>query len=128
MNQEIEDYIAGIMEDGDLTGAPDIFTGTSSEIRLPENHAVLVTADQVENVVQTLYKATIKVMVSSPTDSREDHATLAKEVRALIEAALPTPSGFTVGGLVIRSCGTGTTEDNRWLTTCEAMLGLTFPA
>jgi outer membrane PBP1 activator LpoA protein len=77
MNQAIEDYLAGLFTSAQLTPAPEVFTGTSSEIRTPESHAILVLADSIENVVGPLHRATVKILVSSPTDNRMQHATLA---------------------------------------------------
>jgi hypothetical protein len=44
MNQAIEDYLAGLFASAQLVPAPDVFTGTSSDIRPPESDAILPVA------------------------------------------------------------------------------------
>jgi hypothetical protein len=96
MNQAIEDYLAGLFTTAQLTPAPEVFTGTSSDIRTPETHAILVLADSIENVVGPLHRATVKILVSSPTDNRAQHATLAHAVKGIMEGVLPAANGFTI--------------------------------
>jgi hypothetical protein len=124
MNQAIEDYLAGLFTTAQLTPAPEVFTGTSSDIRTPESHAILVLADSIENVVGPLHRATVKILVSSPTDNRAQHATLAGAVKGIMEGALPAASGFTVGGFRTKANSTAVTDDDRWLTTIEGILGV----
>jgi hypothetical protein len=129
MNQHIEDYLAELV--GNLGSGVEIFTGTTSDIRTPESHAVLVLADQVEGVVGNLYKATVKLSVSSPADSssRAAHMDLVDDVRdAFIE---PLPSAGSLGitsievrGFHITSHSTGVSDDGRWITTIEALIGV----
>lgn len=66
MNQAIEDYLAGLFTSAQLTPAPEVFTGTSAEVRTPESHAVLVLADSIENVVGPLHRATVKILYLHP--------------------------------------------------------------
>ncbi len=89
MNQAIEDYLAGLFTSAQIVPAPEVFTGTSSDIRTPESHAILVLADSIENVVGPLHRATVKILVSSPTDDRAQHAALAHAVKGIMEGALP---------------------------------------
>lgn len=124
MNQQIEDYLAGLIEGGDLTLTPEIFTGTSASVRTPESHAVLVLADEIETVVASLYLVKTKVVVSSPTDDRSEHATMAAEVKSILEGTLDSSDDFIVGGYRSRSNSTATTDDGRWITTMEGVLGI----
>ena len=128
MNQDIEDYLAGLVADADLDEVPAVFTGTSSAVRSEETaaHAVLCLADDVQNVVGTLYRATVKLSVSSPPEDREGHATIARALVAMLEgaAAADDDSPITVGGAAIRSVVTTVADDERWLTTVEAVLGV----
>jgi hypothetical protein len=124
MNQLIEDYLAGLVENAALEPKPEVFTGTSAAIRSPESHAVLVLADDIENVVGPLHRATVKLSVSSPTDDRAGHAALARAVKALLASPLPAANGFSVAGVKIGTSTTGVTDDNRWLSSTEALLGI----
>ena len=124
MNQAIEDYLAGLLTSAQLSPAPEVFTGTSSEVRTPESHAILVLADSIENVVGPLHRATVKILVSSPTDDRAQHAALAQVVKEVMEGILPAANGFTVGGFRTRSHATAVSDDDRWLTTIEGILGV----
>lgn len=124
MNQVIEDYLAALFTSAPLDPAPEVFTGTSADIRTPETHAILVLADSIENVVGPLHRATVKIMVSSPTDDRTQHAALAHAVKGIMEGALPAANGFTVGGFRTKSHATAVTDDGRWLTTIEGILGV----
>ena len=124
MNQAIEDYLAGLFTSAQLVPAPEVFTGTSSDIRTPESHAILVLADSIENVVGPLHRATVKILVSSPTDNRTQHAALAHAVKGIMEGVLPPASGFTVGGFRTKAHATAVTDDDRWLTTIEGILGV----
>lgn len=128
MNQAIENYLAELIATMPFIPAPAIFTGTSSSIRPPEFHAVLVLADSIETVLASLHLATIKIMVTSPTDDRVQHATLAQAVKDVMEGELPAASGFTVGGFRTRSHTTAVSDDDRWLTTIEGVLGLEWSA
>ena len=124
MNQAIEDYLAGLFTSAQLIPAPEVFTGTSSDIRTPEAHAVLVLADSIENVVGPLHRATVKILVSSPTDNRSQHAALAHAVKGIMEGVLPAADGFTIGGFRTKANSTAVTDDGRWLTTIEGILGV----
>jgi len=124
MNQAIEDYLDELMSSIPFVPAPEVFTGTSSNIRQPQSHAVLVLADSIDNVVGPLHLATIKIMVSSPTDDRAQHAALAKAVKDVMEGSLPAANGFTVGGFRTRSHATAVSDDDRWLSTIEGVLGV----
>jgi hypothetical protein len=124
MNQAIEDYLAGLFATAQLVPAPNVFTGTSSDIRTPDSDAILVLADSIENVVGPLHRATVKILVSSPTDDRAQHAALAHAVKDIIEAALPAAIDFKVGGFRTKSHATAVTDDDRWLTTIEGILGV----
>jgi hypothetical protein len=83
-----------------------------------------VLADSIENVVGPLHRATVKILVSSPTDNRTQHAALAHAVKGIMEGALPPASGFTVGGFRTKAHATAVTDDDRWLTTIEGILGV----
>ncbi len=124
MNQAIEDYLAGLVTTAGVVPASDVFTGTSAEVRTPESHAILVLADSIENVVGPLHRATVKILVSSPTDDRTEHADLANAVKSAMEGTLPAASAFMVGGFRTKSHTTTVTDDGRWLTTIEGILGV----
>lgn len=124
MNQAIEDYLAAIITEAEIVPAPAVFTGTSAEVRTPESHAVLVLADSIENIVGPLHRATVKILISSPTDDRSEHAQLANQAKAIMEGTLPAASGFQVGGFRSRNHSTAATDDGRWLTTIEGILGV----
>jgi hypothetical protein len=124
MNQAIEDYLAGLFTSAQLIPAPEVFTGTSADVRTPESHAILVLADSIENVVGPLHRATVKILVSSPTDDRPQHTALAQAARGIMEGALPAANGFTVGGFRTKANTTAVTDDDRWLTTLEGILGV----
>ena len=121
MNQAIESYFVALLAAADLDHSPEIFPGTSAEIRVPETHAVLCIVDACECVIAGLHKAQVRLAVSSPTDSRADHAALAAQIRTAVEGTLPAGTGFTVGGWRTRSNGTVATDDGRWVTSCEGM-------
>jgi hypothetical protein len=129
MNQHIEDYLAELV--GNLGQDVEVFTGTSSDVRTPESHAVLVLADQVEGVVGSLYKATVKVSISSPADAstRSSHIDLVDEVREAFTEPLPSAQslGITaieVRGFHITNHTAGVSEDGRWITSIEALIGV----
>ena len=133
MNQHIENYLAQLV--GTVADGVDIFTGTSSEIRIPEDHAILVLADQVEGVLGNLYKGTIKISISSPADSstRESHIDIVDDVRSLFSEPLPSAQSFgitaiEIGGFHLSNHTTGISDDGRWLSTVEAMVGIYVPA
>jgi hypothetical protein len=130
MNQHIEDYLAELV--GNLGQDVEVFTGTSSDVRTPESHAVLVLADQVEGVVGSLYKATVKVSISSPADAstRSSHIDLVDEVREAFTEPLPSAQnlGITaidVRGFHITNHNAGVSDDGRWVTSIEALIGVT---
>lgn len=123
MNQTIEDYFLELLSDAALAGAPDIYPGTCPEIRQPDNAAILVVADSVECVISTLYKAGVKLVVSSPAEDREAHAAMAAAVRDVVEGALPDSEVFSVGGWRTRTHLTQVSEDSRWLTSIEGVFG-----
>ena len=124
MNQAIEDYLAGLLASAEIVPAPEVFTGTSTAVRTPESHAILVLADSIENIVGPLHRATVKILVSSPTDDRAQHAALAHAVKGIMEGTLPAANGFTVGGFRTKAHATAVTDDDRWLTTIEGILGV----
>ena len=124
MNQAIEDYLAEWIENAALDPVSKVFTGTSSAIRAPESHAVLVTADNIEHVVGPLYRANIRITVSSPTDDRAEHKAIAQGIRALLTGELPVADGFTAAGLKPTTFTTAVSDDNRWLTSMEGILGI----
>jgi hypothetical protein len=130
MNQHIEDYLAELV--GNLGQDVEVFTGTSSDVRTPESHAVLVLADQVEGVVGSLYKATIKFSISSPADTstRSAHIDLVDEVREAFTEPLPSAQslGITVievRGFHITNHTAAVSDDGRWVTSIEALIGVT---
>ena len=113
----------------------EIFTGTSSEIRTPEDHAILVLADQVEGVVGTLHKATVKISISSPADAttRDSHMDLLDDVRDLFTQPLPSAQSYgitaiEIGGFHLSNHTTGVSDDGRWVSTVEAIVGIYTPA
>jgi hypothetical protein len=129
MNQHIEDYLAELV--GNLGQDVEVFTGTSADVRTPESHAVLVLADQVEGVVGSLYKATVKVSISSPADAstRSSHIDLVDEVREAFTEPLPSAQslGITaieVRGFHITNHNAGVSDDGRWVTSIEALIGV----
>lgn len=133
MNQHIENYLAQLV--GTVAGDVDIFTGTSSEIRTPEDHAILVLADQVEGVVGTLHKATVKISISSPADAttRDSHMDLLDDVRDLFTQPLPSAQSYgitaiEIGGFHLSNHTTGVSDDGRWVSTVEAIVGIYTPA
>ena len=103
---------------------PEVFTGTSAAIRPPESHAVLVAADSIENVVGPLYRATIRITVSSPTDNRTEHAAIAQGIKARLDGTLPEADGFIAAGYKPATFTTAVSDDGRWLTSMEGILGL----
>ena len=133
MNQHIENYLAQLV--GTVAGDVDIFTGTSSEIRTPEDHAILVLADQVEGVLGNLYKGTIKISITSPADSstRDSHMDIVDDVRTIFSEALPSAQSFgitaiEIGGFHLSNHTTGVSDDGRWVSSIEAVVGLYVPA
>jgi hypothetical protein len=124
MNQAIEDYLAALIGSADIDPAPEIFTGTSAAIRTPESHAVLVTADEIENVVGPLHRAKIRIIVSSPTDDRAAHAAIAQAIRPLLTGSLPAATGFHAAGFKAGAFTTAVSDDNRWVTSLEGILGI----
>lgn len=133
MNQHIENYLAQLV--GTVAGDVDIFTGTSSEIRIPEGHAILVLADQVEGVVGNLHKATVKISISSPADAttRNSHMDLLDDVRDLFTQLLPSAQSYgitaiEIGGFHLSNHTTGVSDDGRWVSTVEAIVGIYAPA
>lgn len=133
MNQHIENYLSELVST--VAGDVDIFTGTSSEIRTPEDHAILVLADQVEGVVGTLHKATVKISISSPADAttRDSHMDLLDDVRDLFTQPLPSAQSYgitaiEIGGFHLSNHTTGVSDDGRWVSTVEAIVGIYTPA
>lgn len=132
MNQHIENYLSQLV--ATVAGDVEIFTGTSSEIRTPEDHAILVLADQVEGVVGNLHKATVKISISSPADSstRDSHMDLVDDVRDLFTQPLPSAQSLSItaieiGGFHLSNHTTGVSDDGRWVSTIEAMVGVYTP-
>ena len=133
MNQHIEDYLAELV--GNLGNDIEVFTGTSSDVRTPESHAVLVLADQVEGVLGNLYKGSIKISISSPADSstRDSHMDIVDDVRSIFSEALPSAQSFgitaiEIGGFHLSNHTTGVSDDGRWVSSMEAVVGLYVPA
>lgn len=124
MNQLIEDYFLALLTDAALAGSPDIYPGTCSEIRQPDNSAILIVADSIECVVATLHRATVKIAVSSPADDRAAHVALASAIKSLVEGALPASAVFTVGGWRTKMNITQISDDSRWLTSIEGIFGV----
>lgn len=132
MNQHIENYLSQLVDT--VAGDVEIFTGTSSEIRTPDDHAILVLADQVEGVVGNLHKATVKISISSPADSstRDSHMDLVDDVRDLFTQPLPSAQSLSItaieiGGFHLANHTTGVSDDGRWVSTIEAMVGIYTP-
>ena len=132
MNQHIENYLSELVST--VAGDVDIFTGTSSEIRTPEDHAILVLADQVEGVVGTLHKATVKISISSPADAttRDSHMDLVDDVRDLFTQPLPSAQSYgitaiEIGGFHLSNHTTGVSDDDRWVSSIEAIVGVYTP-
>lgn len=123
MNQLIEDYFTQLLTAAELAGAPDIYPGTCSEIRVPENSAILVVVDFIECVVATLHRASVKIVLSSPAEDREAHSALASAIKALVEGELPASEVFTVGGWVTKANLTQVSDESRWLTSIEGIFG-----
>lgn len=124
MNQLVEDYFLQLLEDADIVGAPDIYPGTCSEIRQPDNSAILIVADQVECVIGGLRKAGVKIVISSPAQDRAAHMAMAAAVQAVVEGTLPSAAEFSLGGWVTKTHQTQiAADDNRWLTSIEGILG-----
>ena len=128
MNQLVEDYFLALLTDANLAGEPDIYPGTCSEIRQPDNSAILIVADSVECVIESLHRATVKVVVSSPAEDRAAHVAMASGVKALLEGALPASVMFAVGGWRTRATMTQVSDDSRWLTSIEGIFGLDLVA
>lgn len=124
MNHAIEDYLAGLFTSAQILPAPEVFTGTSSEIHTPESHANLVLANSIENVVGPLHRATVNILVASPTNDRTQHAAITHAVKGIMEAPLPAANGFIIGGFRTKSNVPAVTDDDRWLTTIEGILGV----
>lgn len=126
MNQAIEDYFIALLTAATLPHSPGLFPGTSAEIRVPEDHAVLVISDTVETLVAQLKKTMVRVAVSSPTDNREEHSAIAAAVRDAMEGTLPagTSYGFNVGGFRTKTESSVPTDDGRWVTSIEGVFGL----
>ncbi len=89
MNQANEDYLAGLFTSAQLVPVPEVFTGTSSDIRPPESDAILVLADSIEHVVGPLHRATVKILVSSPTDNRTQQTP--RPMSSSVSAPSPVP-------------------------------------
>jgi hypothetical protein len=130
MNQHIEDYLASLV--GNLGQDVEVFTGTSADVRTPESHAVLVLADQVEGVVGSLYKATVKVSISSPADAstRSAHMDLVDEVREAFTEPLPSAQSLSITAIEVRGFHitnhtAAVSDDGRWVTSIEALIGVT---
>jgi hypothetical protein len=124
MNQDLETYFVALLTAAGLPNDPEIFPGTSAELRVPENHAVLCVVDTVEKVIAGLHKAQVRLAVSSPTDSRDHHKAIAAAIKTAAEGTLPTNEKFTVGGWITRNNITVPTDDGRWVTTLEGMFAL----
>lgn len=124
MNQLIEDYFFNLLTNAELAGSPDIYPGTCSEIRQPDNSAILIVADSIECVVATLHRATVKIIVSSPADDRAAHVALATAVKSLVEGTLPASAVITVGGWRTKTNHTQVSDDSRWLTSIEGIFGV----
>jgi hypothetical protein len=123
MNQLVEDYFDRLIAGAELLGDPDIYPGTCSEIREPDNSAILIVVDSVECVIATLHKASVKIIVSSPAENRVSHANMAYAVKELVEGVLPSQADFIVGGWVTKSNQTHTSDEGRWLTSIEGIFG-----
>lgn len=124
MNQLIEDYFYSLLVAADLAGDPDIYPGTCADIREPNNSAILVIADSIENSIGTLHRANVKIIISSPAENRQTHRALAYEVKQTLEDSLPASAVFVVGGWVTKTHNTQVSDDGRWITSVEGLLGL----
>ena len=126
MNQIIEDYLAAWIDEAEIDPKPEILTGTSNEVREPESHAALVLADNIDHVVGPLYRATIKVMISSPADNRSEHSAITSAIKTLMSAPCPSASNFSSGGFKQTSYTTSVSGDGRWLSSVEGVLGVVW--
>lgn len=126
MNQIIEDYLAAWIDGAEIEPKPEILTGTSNEVREPESHAALVLADNIDHVVGPLYRATIKVMISSPADNRSEHSAITSAIKTLMSAPCPSASNFSSGGFKQTSYTTSVSGDGRWLSSVEGVLGVVW--
>jgi hypothetical protein len=126
MNQIIEDYLAAWIDGADIDPKPEILTGTSNEVREPESHAALVLADNIDHVVGPLYRATIKVVISSPADNRSEHSAITSAIKTLMSAPCPSASNFSSGGFKQTSYTTSVSGDGRWLSSVEGVLGVVW--
>ena len=126
MNQIIEDYLAAWIDGADIDPKPEILTGTSNEVREPESHAALVLADNIDHVVGPLYRATIKVVISSPADNRSEHSAITNAIKTLMSAPCPSASNFNSGGFKQTSYTTSVSGDGRWLSSVEGVLGVVW--
>ena len=126
MNQIIEDYLAAWIDGADIEPKPEILTGTSNEVREPESHAVLVLADSIDHVVGPLYRATIKVVISSPADNRSEHSAITNAIKTLMSAPCPSASSFSSAGFKQTSYTTSVSGDGRWLSSVEGVLGVVW--
>lgn len=129
MNQHIEDYLAELV--AAIGEDIEIFTGTSADVRTPENHGILVMADHVDHVVGDLYKANVKIAISSPAESniRQQHSYIVDDVADLFSGQLPSAESFgitqlEIGGFHITTRSTGVSDDSRWITSLEAIIGI----
>ena len=126
MNQIIEDYLAAWIDGADIDPKPEILTGTSNEVREPESHAALVLADNIDHVVGPLYRATIKVVISSPADNRSEHSAITSAIKTLMSAPCPSAYNFSLGGFKQTSYTTSVSGDGRWLSSVEGVLGVVW--
>ncbi len=126
MNQIIEDYLAAWIDGADIDPKPEILTGTSNEVREPESHAALVLADNIDHVVGPLYRATIKVVISSPAENRSEHSTITNAIKTLMSAPCPSASEFSSAGFKQTSYTTSVSGDGRWLSSVEGVLGVVW--
>ena len=126
MNQIIEDYLAAWIDGADIDPKPEILTGTSNEVREPESHAALVLADNIDHVVGPLYRATIKVVISSPAENRSEHSTITNAIKTLMSAPCPSASDFSSAGFKQTSYTTSVSGDGRWLSSVEGVLGVVW--
>lgn len=126
MNQIIEDYLAAWIDGAQIEPKPEILTGTSNEVREPESHATLVLADNIDHVVGPLYRATIKVMISSPADNRSEHSAITNAIKTLMSAPCPSASDFSSAGFKQTSYTTSVSGDGRWLSSVEGVLGVVW--
>ena len=126
MNQIIEDYLAAWINGADIDPKPEILTGTSNEVREPESHAALVLADNIDHVVGPLYRATIKVVISSPADNRSEHSAITNAIKTLMSAPCPSAFDFSSAGFKQTSYTTSVSGDGRWLSSVEGVLGVVW--